>query len=172
MKLSDKASLKIFLDKKVDEYDQPSFIKNDPICIPHSFSKKQDIEIAGFFAAIFAWGNRTTIINKSRELMQLMDNAPHQFCLNHDLTGLKRLMGFKHRTFNTTDLLYFIEFLKHHYSENDSLESAFFNKETIPKDPSKVSPMGVPIAIGIEGASLPRLPRFCNQCKRKNKIVK
>jgi uncharacterized protein (TIGR02757 family) len=131
MKLADKKSLKIFLDKKVDEYDQPSFIKSDPICIPHSFSKKQDIEIAGFFAAIFAWGNRTTIINKSRELMQLMDNAPHQFCLNHDLMGLKRLMGFKHRTFNTTDLLYFIEFFKYHYSNNKSLESAFFNAETI-----------------------------------------
>lgn len=131
MKLSDKASLKIFLDRKVDEYNQPSFIKNDPICIPHSFSKNQDIEIAGFFAAIFAWGNRTTIINKSRELMQLMDNDPHQFCLNHTLSDLKRLMKFKHRTFNTTDLLYFIQFFRHHYSKNKSLESAFFNTETI-----------------------------------------
>ena len=108
MKLSDKASLKLFLDKKVDEYDQPSFIKNDPICIPHLFSKKQDIEIAGFFAAIFAWGNRTTIINKSRELMQLMDNAPYKFILQHEGSDLKKLLGFKHRTFNTTDLLYFI----------------------------------------------------------------
>ena len=63
--------------------------------------------------------------------MQLMDNAPHQFCLNHDLLDLKRLMGFKHRTFNTTDLLYFIEFLKHHYSKNKSLETAFFNSATI-----------------------------------------
>lgn len=131
MKLTDKASLKIFLDKKTDEYNQPSFIHNDPICIPHLFSKKQDIEIAGFFAAIFAWGNRTTIINKSRELMQLMDNAPHQFCVTHNENDLKSLMGFKHRTFNTTDLLYFIEFLKYHYSKNRSLESAFFNSETI-----------------------------------------
>src|SRR5687768_465089 len=101
MKLSDKASLKIFLDKKADEYNQPSFINNDPICIPHLFSKKQDIEIAGFFAAIFAWGNRATIINKSRELMHLMDNAPHQFCVHHTAEKLKRLMGFRHRTFNT-----------------------------------------------------------------------
>ena len=38
--------LKIFLDKKVDEFNQPFFIEHDPICIPHSFSKKQDIEIA------------------------------------------------------------------------------------------------------------------------------
>ena len=131
MRLSDKAALKTFLDKKVLEYNQPSFIKTDPICIPHQFSKKQDIEISGFFASIFAWGNRTTIINKSRELMQLMDNAPYQFCVNHDLLDLKRLMAFKHRTFNTTDLLYFIEFLKFHYSKNKSLESAFFNKQTI-----------------------------------------
>jgi uncharacterized protein (TIGR02757 family) len=133
-------NLKAFLDKKVDEYDQPSFIKNDPICIPHSFSKKEDIEIAGFFAAIFAWGNRTTIINKSRELMQLMDNAPHQFCLNHDLLDLKRFMGFRHRTFNTTDLLYFIKFFKHHYSKNKSLESAFFNDQSLLKKSAEASP--------------------------------
>ena len=117
--------LKIFLEKKVDEYDQPFFITADPICIPHSFIKKQDIEIAGFFAAIFAWGNRTTIINKSRLLMQLMDNAPHDFCLNHTDEDLKKLLTFKHRTFNPTDLLYFIEFFQQHYKKYDSLEIAF-----------------------------------------------
>lgn len=119
------ADLKIFLDKKVDEYNQPFFIQSDPISIPHSFSKKQDIEIAGFFAAIFSWGNRTTIIKKSRELLQLMDNAPHQFCLSHTENDLKKLMQFKHRTFNTTDLLYFIEFFTFHYNRYDSLEEAF-----------------------------------------------
>ncbi len=117
--------LERFLNNKVDLYNQPSFIKDDPICIPHSFTKKQDIEIAGFFAAIFAWGNRTTIINKSKELMQLMDNAPHNFCLNHSPKELKRLTSFKHRTFNTTDLLYFIEFFNFHYSKHKSLETAF-----------------------------------------------
>src|SRR5919205_3546432 len=121
----EKNILKEFLDKKVEQYNQTSFIPNDPICIPHLFTKKQDIEIAGFFAAIFAWGNRTIIINKSRQLMQLMDNAPHEFCLNGDLEGLKRLLEFKHRTFNATDLLYFIEFLRYHYSRNESLETAF-----------------------------------------------
>jgi uncharacterized protein (TIGR02757 family) len=117
--------LQNFLNSKVDLYNQPSFIKDDPICIPHSFTKKQDIEIAGFFAAVFAWGNRITIINKSRELMQLMDNAPHDFCLNHSPEELKKIMAFKHRTFNATDLLYFIEFFKQHYSNYKSLETAF-----------------------------------------------
>ncbi len=117
--------LKIFLDKKVEMYNQPFFIESDPICVPHSFSKKQDIEIAGFFASIFAWGNRTTIINKSKELMKLMHNAPHDYCLHHTSKDLKQLLSFKHRTFNTTDLLYFVEFLKYHYKSHDTLETAF-----------------------------------------------
>ena len=121
----DKKSLKEFLDKKVDEYNQPFFIKGDPVCIPHLFSKKQDIEIAGFFAAIFAWGNRTTIIQKSKELMQRMEMQPHAFCLSDDENRLKTLEGFKHRTFNDTDLLYFIEFLHYHYHHHSSLEQAF-----------------------------------------------
>jgi len=125
-----------FLDKKVGEYNRPSFIASDPICIPHLFSKKQDIEIAGFFASIFAWGNRTTIINKTKELMQMMDNEPHNFCLSPNSEGLKKLTTFKHRTFNATDLLYFIEFLHHHYTRHQSLETGFSqwmqpNDETI-----------------------------------------
>jgi uncharacterized protein (TIGR02757 family) len=118
-------TLKQFFDSKVKEYNQPLFINADPICIPHLFTKKQDIEIAAFFAAIFAWGNRTIIINKSKELMQLMDYQPYEFCLKMDNEKLKRLLEFKHRTFNTTDLLYFIEFLNFHYNQHESLENAF-----------------------------------------------
>ena len=119
------AKLIQFLNEKVAAYDQPFFIKDDPISVPHLFSKKQDIEISGFFAAIFAWGIRTTIINKSRELMALMDNAPHDFCLHHSDNDLKKLLSFKHRTFNATDLLYFVAFFKEHYSKHASLETAF-----------------------------------------------
>ncbi len=121
----DPEKIKLFLNGKVKLYNNPAFIKYDPISIPHSFTKKQDIEIAGFFAAIFSWGNRTTIINKSKELMLLMDNDPHAFCLNHSEKELKRLLHFKHRTFNATDLLYFIAFFKMHFSKHPSLEIAF-----------------------------------------------
>jgi len=119
--------LKQFLDRKVEEYNQPSFIEHDPISIPHLFSKKQDIEVAAFFASIFAWGNRTTIINKSKALLQLMDDAPYDYITNHGEKDLKRLLQFKHRTFNATDLLYFLLFLKHHYQHSKTLESAFTN---------------------------------------------
>ncbi|MFI5188465.1 MAG: TIGR02757 family protein [Chitinophagales bacterium] len=114
-----------FLNKKVDEYNQPFFIKSDPILIPHLFSKKQDIEIAGFFAAIFSWGNRTTIIQKTKDLMERMNMSPYEFCRNPDQGGLKRLKAFRHRTFHEDDLLYFIEFFHHHYKTNDTLETAF-----------------------------------------------
>ena len=121
----DKNKIRELLDRKADEYNQPSFIAADPIAVPHRFRKKQDIEIAGFFAAIFAWGNRTTILNKSKELMRLMHDAPHDFCLHHGKKDLQSLLQFKHRTFNATDLLYFIEFFKSHYQQQESLESAF-----------------------------------------------
>ncbi len=119
------------LDQKVKQYNRIEFIDKDPICIPHLFTKQQDIEIAGFFAAIFAWGNRTTIINKSKELLQRMDNAPYAFCTQHQDKDVKKLLGFVHRTFNDTDLLYCIEFFKHHYVQNESLENAFFKSALI-----------------------------------------
>jgi uncharacterized protein (TIGR02757 family) len=117
--------LKAFLDKKAEAYNQPSFIENDPVCIPHLFTRQQDIEIAALFAALFAWGNRTTIINKSKELMNLMGNEPYSFCQQHSDADLKQLLKFKHRTFNPTDILYFVDFLHYHYAKHRSLETAF-----------------------------------------------
>jgi uncharacterized protein (TIGR02757 family) len=128
--------LKQFLDQKSELYNRPGFIENDPISVPHLFKKKQDIEIAGFFAATLAWGQRKTIIRKCKELLAMMDNDPHEFILHHTDNDLKRFVDFKHRTFNSTDLLYFIESLRHYYIEYDSLESAFFSHpedETIEK---------------------------------------
>ena len=61
--------------------------------------------------------------------MKLMDNSPHDFIVNHKEKDRKRFLGFRHRTFNDTDLLYFIAFLQHHYLENASLEDAFFPKK-------------------------------------------
>lgn len=113
------------LNSKVKEYNQPNFIYNDPISIPHRFTKKQDIEIAGLFASVLAWGLRKTIIKKCTELLNLMDNSPLDFIINHQETDLRPFENFKHRTFNGTDTLYFIEFLKTHYQKHDSLETAF-----------------------------------------------
>ena len=118
-------NLKAFLDSKVAQYNRLNFIKNDPVSIPHLFSRKQDIEIMGFWAATLAWGQRITIINKCKELISLMDGAPYDFIINHEEPDLKKLLHFKHRTFNDVDTLYFISFFRYHYSNYNSLEDAF-----------------------------------------------
>jgi uncharacterized protein (TIGR02757 family) len=122
-------NLRSFLDTKVAQYNRPEFITNDPISIPHLFTKKQDIEIMGFWAATLAWGQRVTIINKCKELIALMDGAPYDFIINHEEVDLKKLLHFKHRTFNDIDTLYFIAFFRWHYENHASLEDAFIPKE-------------------------------------------
>jgi uncharacterized protein (TIGR02757 family) len=117
--------LYILLEKSYAQFNKPDFIENDPISLPHLFSKKQDIEIIAFWVSMIAWGNRKSIINSGKKLIELMDGAPHQFIIQHHDTDLKRFEDYKHRTFNYTDSLYFIEFLKHHYIQNESLETAF-----------------------------------------------
>lgn len=129
MKLSKRSEIKALLDRKVDEYNRSSFIESDPISIPHQFSDPLDQEIAGFFAAIFSWGNRTTIIRKSQELMQLMGNAPIDFVRNASQTDLRSLSAFKHRTFNATDLLYILDFMKRHYAKHSSLQMFFQGRD-------------------------------------------
>ncbi len=123
--MKDKKALKDFLDLKFNQYNNTDFIGPDPVSIPHQYTKLQDIEITGFWAAVLAWGQRKTIINKCNELFGLMDNAPYDFIINHSENDLKKLLDFKHRTFNATDTLYFVAFFKWFYSEYDSLEKAF-----------------------------------------------
>lgn len=115
------------LTQKFNTYNQPGFIKDDPICIPHRFSKKQDVEIAAFFAALLAWGNRTSIINSCTKLFNSMDNAPHHFILHFTQKDLWPLKKFVHRTFNSEDLFFLLYFLQHHYRKYQSLETAFSN---------------------------------------------
>lgn len=116
------------MDQKVLEYNQPGFIPNDPISIPHAFQKKQDIEIAGLFAAVLAWGQRKTILKKCHQLLELMDNSPYDFILNYEENDLKPFLSFKHRTFNATDTLYFLHWLKWYFQRFSSLEDAFLSK--------------------------------------------
>lgn len=119
--------LKRMLDSKAEQYNHPDFIATDPVSIPHLFSKKQDVEIMGLFAAILAWGQRITTIKNCKFLADGMDNDPIGFILNHSDRELLQFENFCHRTFKYTDLAYFCRFLQSHYRENDSLETAFSN---------------------------------------------
>lgn len=117
--------LKPFLEEKYRLYNRNWFIESDPVSIPHLFTKKEDIEIAGFLAATIAWGNRKSILNNANRLMQMMDNSPHDFVLAATAKDLKPFNSFVHRTFNGTDCVYFLTALKEIYLNHGGLENAF-----------------------------------------------
>ena len=114
--------LKEFLDVKADLYNRKNFIQSDPIQIPHQYVKKEDIEIAGFLSATIALGNRTMIIRNSNRMMEIMDNSPYDFIMNHSNKELKTITKFVHRTFNSTDFKYFITSLRNIYQRHNGLE--------------------------------------------------
>ncbi len=117
--------LKEFLDSKVIQYNKYDFIESDPISIPHQFSLKEDIEIAGFLAATIAWGNRKSIIKNANKMMDYLGNSPYDFVLNHSDSHLEPLDDFVHRTFNGLDFKSFIRSLKYIYTKHGGLESVF-----------------------------------------------
>lgn len=123
-----KIELKEFLDEKVELYNNKNFIESDPIQIPHLYSLKEDIEIAGFLTATIAWGNRKMIINNAKKMVELMGNSPYDFVIHHSESDLKPLEKFVHRTFNGTDFISFIRSLQHIYQSHNGLE-AVFSKE-------------------------------------------
>jgi uncharacterized protein (TIGR02757 family) len=124
------SELKEFLDEKVDLYNRPSFIESDPISIPHQFTKKQDIEIAGFLAATIAWGNRKMILRNANRMMELLDDSPYDFILNSSQKEMEKVGSFVHRTFNSTDLIYFLKALQHIYRYKGGLETIFNTYKT------------------------------------------
>ena len=117
--------LKDFLDEKVIKYNTTDFIGSDPIQIPHQYQLKEDIEISGFLAATIAWGNRKMIIKNAQQMMEMMGNSPYDFIMNYRETKSVFLRDFKHRTFNSFDLEFFITALKNIYAKHKGLENVF-----------------------------------------------
>ncbi len=133
------AELKEFLDEKVELYNNPNFIESDPIQIPHLYSQKEDIEIAGFLAATIAWGNRKMIINNARKLMNIMGNTPYDFIMTHTENDLEKLDDFVHRTFNSIDAITFIKALKNVYQNHNGLEKVFAKNSEVNSNQKSIS---------------------------------
>jgi uncharacterized protein (TIGR02757 family) len=121
----DSDDLKAILEEAYLRYNQQTFIASDPICIPHRYQKKEDIEIAAFLIATIAWGNRKSIIHNGARLMALMDDSPHAFLCGYSKNDLRRFTHFVHRTFNGKDVRFFTEALRHIYLDVGGLEKAF-----------------------------------------------
>ncbi len=170
-----KKELALFLNTKARQYNSPDFIESDPISIPHRFSQKEDIEIAGFLSATIAWGQRKTIIRNASRLMHLLDDAPADFVKNHSEEDLERLEGFVHRTFNSDDLLYFIHSLNNIYTHYNGLEGLFTVK---PGETSLKNALGRFRSVFFEKGHLARTRKhvsdpFSNSaCKRLNMFLR
>ncbi len=121
----DPDSIKALLDDRVARYNSPEFIESDPIRLPHRYTALQDREIMGLLSATLAWGHRKSILRSGERLHELFAGEPYRFVLEHREQDLRSLESFVHRTFQATDLLYFIAFFKQYYSEHHSLEQAF-----------------------------------------------
>lgn len=117
--------LQALLDEQYHRFNRPDFITDDPISLPHRFTKLQDVEIIGFWVSMLAWGQRKSIIKSGERLIEYMDGAPHDFIVNHSERDRQRFEAFKHRTFQPVDALYFLEYLQRYYRQHDSLEAAF-----------------------------------------------
>ena len=124
-----KDDLKNFLDEKYQEYNNVKFIEDDPIQIPHLFTNHKDIEIAGFLTSIISWGNRKSIINNAKKMMNLLDNSPYDFIKNSKDSEIKKL-EFVHRTFNSIDFRFFLHSLKNIYTQNESMEDVFLDDDS------------------------------------------
>jgi uncharacterized protein (TIGR02757 family) len=125
-----KNDLKDFLDAKVLQYNTVDFIEPDPISVPHRYSLKEDIEIAGFLASSIAWGNRKMITKNGHRMMDLIGNSPYDFVMSHNDYQLDKLDGFVHRTFNSDDFKHFIRALKHIYNNKGGLENIFIQNQS------------------------------------------
>ncbi len=115
--------IKMLLDKAVFRFNHLDFIENDPIQISHRFTRKEDIEIAGFLSASIAWGQRKTIIRNGWRLMTRMDFAPFDFIMEED--DFTPFLDFVHRTFNGEDCVFFLHSLKNIYQNHGGLEQVF-----------------------------------------------
>ncbi len=120
-----KQQVRELLLSKANQYNHPSFIATDPIQIPKRFTKKEDIEISAFLAAVIAWGQRTAIINSANRLLTWMQDTPHTFIMNFTESDLKPFEKFVHRTFNGDDCLTFLHALKRIYKNEGGLEKVF-----------------------------------------------
>jgi uncharacterized protein (TIGR02757 family) len=127
MIFNDPHHLKDFLDERVEQYNRPEFIEQDPIQIPHRFQQKEDIEIASFLTSTIAWGNRKMIIQNAQRLMAFMENDPYRYVMNAGESDIKTLLKFSHRTFNGEDCQFFMASLRHIYTHENGLEAVFTN---------------------------------------------
>jgi len=175
--------LRSYLDALVERYEEPSFIAEDPLGIPHGFDDPRDQAVIGLYAALLAWGRRTTVINKMEALCERMDYKPYAFVSDFDpARDADALAGFKHRTFQPVDAQWFTRNLSDAMARHGSIENIF--ADHLPDDPEHPYPVGPAIQgfsttlLNINPGTPQRLrkhlarPEAKSACKRLNMYLR
>ncbi|MEX0773203.1 MAG: TIGR02757 family protein [Balneolales bacterium] len=180
--------LKPWLDEIVEQVEQPEYINDDPVSFMHAFSDKEDQLLAGFFAAVMAWGRRDIVIAKVNDLLSRMEYRPTEFIGNFNGKDGAKITGFKHRTFNETDITSMVTILSVILKENGSFEAfwkdcyrdslkqnreliAVFHERFFGVTPDMPLRTRKHIANSEKNSSCKRLYLYLRWCIRKNSVV-
>ena len=112
------------LDEYALKYETKDFIKDDPVQFIHRFKLKEDIEIAGFIASMFAYGKREVFIEKLNYIFSLMDEKPYEYIKSFDYKD-NNICNCDYRFSKNCDLVLIFKILNDLYSENETLNTLF-----------------------------------------------
>ncbi len=184
---TDIITLKNYLDELVHKYDQKEFIDNDPVQFMHAFPDKRDQELAGFFAAIMAWGRRDIVVTKVDDLLNRMGYRPYEFILSFSESDSERFSDFKHRTFKPEDIYWLIKafqsildkyhtfegFWKYCYDTSKAQKRelmAIFNEQFFSFHPETPQRSRKHISNPEKNSACKRLYMYLRWCIRKSKV--
>ena len=116
--------LKTQLDRYIEQYETKDFIKDDPVQFVHKFTSKEDKEIAGFIASMFAYGKREVFIDKLNYIFNLMENRTCDYVKSFDYKS-NNIKNCDYRFSKDCDLVQIIKILNTLYGEKETLETLF-----------------------------------------------
>ena len=118
-------NLKQKLDYHYKAFDK-SQISPDPLQFLHLYQDKKDIEIIGFIASIFAYGNVKQIISTLDKILIISNNHPYEFVTNFKNKNYSyKLNNMKHRFYTDKDIILFFFLLNKTVNEFGSLKNLF-----------------------------------------------
>ena len=99
----------------------------DPLQFLHLYKNERDIEVIGFLASVFAYGNVKQINNTLERIRTIVKNKPYSYVVKFTPKDYRDLKGFKHRFYSQEDIVNLFLVLNHVYKNHNSLKNLFYS---------------------------------------------